>query len=443
MIDIDVYQLDIDDAEKLDILFSACAEAAVKEAQKKPTNKKEPGKRERRVKAYHRDEPGFLLNEKGIDIFHSCYKLSKFAYSSAKHQSDVKYRLGYELRRRTKSDCLPCLELLCPIMAYTMIINNEYNHAAVDKRIPKDESKDNPEERNIWKHVNPFSIQRSTKPLASNEFSNIIKKLNCAIAATGRDDLYKKPCVHQTYAFLRRYKLVMKQQDCAKIALFLRDILLNSYRKDRPMDTLIRMYLANRLDGLLIHSSCLQTGEHRISRGPSTKNNILSHYVAYCSDVEPIKKIQQALDLSVKTEDTSIRKLDITIPSDIDKMEFSSLYEWIISQFSISEDSLDELFDLYFNKKCLEENSDLYNAVLEHAKDMIADIESNAQTTDRWLDFTVGKLYSGTILWKGDIGPIKSHRTIRPHSKWTGDRFKRMGMRTMTMDKPIYEKWFS
>ena len=169
------YQLDIDDAEKLDILFSACAEAAVKEAQKKPTNKKEPGKREHRVKAYNRDESVFLLSEKGSDIFHSCYKLSKFVYPSAKHQSDVKYRLGYELRRRTKSDCKHCRELLCPIMAYTMIINNEYNHGTVKKRIPKDECKDNPEEiyGNMW---TPFLFNEA--PNLPHQ-KNSIRKSNC------------------------------------------------------------------------------------------------------------------------------------------------------------------------------------------------------------------------------------------------------------------------
>ena len=104
---------------------------------------------------------------------------------------------------------------------------------------------------------------------------------------------------------------------------------------------------------------------------------------------------------------------------------------------------LDELFDFYFNVECLEKNCELYDSILEHADNMIADIESYAQTTDRWLDLTVEKLYSGTILWKGDIGPIKGYRTIRPHSKWAGDRFKRMGMSTMTTYKPVFEEWFS
>lgn len=442
MIDIDVYQLDIDDAEKLDILFSACAEAAVKEAQKKPTNKKEAGKRECRVKAYHREEQDFLLNKEGIDILYSCYKSSKFVNPSAKHQSDVRYRLGYELRRRTKSDCLPCLELLFPIMAYTMIINNEYNLGTVSKRIQKDECQDNPEKRNKWKRVDPFSIERSTKPPASKEFDKRIKMLNCAIAATGRRDLNKKPCVHQIYAFLRRYKLVMKQQDCAKIALFLRDILLKSYCKDQPMDTLIRMYLANRLDGLLIRSSCLLTGERRKDRGDLTNNNILSQYVMCCQDPKVDQAIQQATRIPFEIEDAVRQKLDISIPSGIDKMEFTDLYQWITDQFSISEDNLVELFDLYFNEACLLKICNLYDSILQHANDMIDDIKSSAQTTDRWLDFTIQTLYYNTSMWTCDIGLIKSYRTIRSGKKYPGDRLKRMDMKTMTTNKPIYEKWF-
>ena len=442
VIDIDVYQLNIDDAEKLDILFSACAEAAVKEAQKKPANKKKAGKRESRVKAYHREEQEFLLNKEGIDILYSCYKSSKFLHPSAKHQSDIKYRLGYELGRRTKSDCLPCLELLFPIMAYTMIINNEYNLGTVSKRIPKDEYKDNPEKRNKWKRVDLFSIKRSTKPPASKEFDKRVKMLNRAIAATGRRDLNKKPCVHQIYAFLRRYKLVMKQQDCAKIALFLRDILLKSYRKDQPMDTLIRMYLANRLDGLLIRSSCLLTGERRKYRGDLTNNNILSQYVMCCQDPKVDQIIQQATGISFEIEDAVKQKLDISIPSDIDKMEFTDIYRWITNQFSISEDSLAELFDLYFNEACLLKICNLYDTILEHANNMIADIKSNAQTTDRWLDPTLEKLYYNTSMWKGDIGPVKKYRTIPSDNVWSGDRSKRMDMKTMTTNKPIYEKWF-
>lgn len=439
MTEIDVFELTLEDADKLDVLFSTCAEAAFKEAQKK--QKTETKKKDQR-KTYASADLEFPLTEDGINIFLACYQASKFYYPDTQHQKDVAYRLQMELSRFISLNKSDCFELLVPIMAYNMLINNEYNYETVRKRIRADKGEKLQDKRCKWKYVDPFSIHRSNNPPTSKEFREKVEYLRQAIKGTGKQELDHNLCVEQTYAFLRRYKLVMDQQDCARIALFLRDILLNSYRKDRPMDTLIRLYLANQLDGLLIRSSCLETGERRKKRGNLTTNNILSQYVMCCPDYDVNQIIQQAWGVSVETEDTTRPKLDIIIPSNIGKMEFADLYQWITSQFSISEASLTELFDLYFNETTLLEVCELYNAVIKHADNVISDIESTAHTSDRGLSSSLEKLSFNTRRMKSDLGIIKGYWLVEEHCHWSGDRRKRIGTAPLTTNPPVYEKWF-
>lgn len=191
------------------------------------------------------------------------------------------------------------------------------------------------------------------------------------------------------------------------------------------MDMLIRLYLANQLDGLLIHSSNLMYGEYQSNSTDQTSNSILAHYLTICSDSEADKITQQKFCCFIDSEKRPSKKLNVTIPSDLDKMDFSDLYKMINDNFTISESDLYELFETYFNENRLLGFCNLYNDVLQHADDVIADIESIAQTTERRPNFTLERLSINPEVWKSYFKTLRRYRTIDAKQRFSGNRKQR------------------
>ena len=273
--------------------------------------------------------------------------------------------------------------------------------------------------------MDPFSIRHRKTAMTCKEFSKRVTQLENAIALTGRPELEDNNCVIQTFILLSSYKVMKEYQDSAIIALFLRNILLNSFRRDRLMDMLIRLYLANQLDGLLIRSSNLIDGKYQTNSTDQTNNNILAHYLTISSDSEADKITQQKLGCFIDNENGTTKKLNVTIPSGLDKMDFSDLYKMINDNFTISESDLYELFETYFNENRLLVFCNLYNDVLQHADDVIADIESIAQTTERRPSFALERLSINPEVWKSYFKTLRRHRTIDAKQRFSGNRKQR------------------
>ena len=135
MTKINIFELEMEDADKLDALFSACAKAAFREVKTQPQINKDAQKEKGRVAAYNSESKEFPIDENRLNLLYACYTSSKFVYPDTQHKKDVKYRLGYELSRVAPAYYSPCFELLFPIMVYAMLINNEYNYETVSATI--------------------------------------------------------------------------------------------------------------------------------------------------------------------------------------------------------------------------------------------------------------------------------------------------------------------
>ena len=385
MKEIDIYNLCKEDAEALDTLLSACAEAAVKEAMRKSTVT------ERKSQDY-RNNVSESLSPNGLEVLYKCYCRSRFSLKDDAHRRRVYDRLESELSRIFPTNKQACYNLLIPIMAYTLIVNNEYNAEAVRKRIRTAEKKHtqgNKGEKYVWGRTDPFKISRSTKTQKSLEAEELINDLLQALENTGSEDINDNLSVIEAYLLLNGHELLMELCDCGNIALFLRDILLNCYQKTRPMDTLLRFYLANRLDNLLIKCSNFPSPICQKDEKQAWSNNLLTEY---WTANEPDDRLQSLMfgdqndetnTGSQEAESADNKPLGIEIPHDLHQMTFKDLYPKILCEFTISEESLGELLEFYLDRDCLDEMSSLWLYTKEFVCAVIADINSCAQTTNR------------------------------------------------------------
>lgn len=407
---IDIYSLSKEDAEALDMLLSACAEAAVKEAQRKVTAK------EKREEGYCED--GELTRE-GLNVLYKCYCESRFASRDEKHREDVYERLESELSRIFPTGKRDCYELLIPIMAYSLLVNNEYNSEAVRKRIRNDREKRSLKsrtERNIWGHIQPFRIYRRPQTSNSQAVEKLREKLVQILDKTHSVDLNKNVAIIQSSVLLDGYDIIMNQQDNAQIGLFLRSILLKCYQKARPMDTLIRFYLANRLDNLLIKcrnfpEDILQQDEKQAPSNDlllqywmnekSNNEQLLSEFAGWQFEAECVSSDGESGDGV---------SLGIVIPADLHKMAFKDLYTKLISEFTISADSLDELMEFYLDVERLNKMSAMWARTEGFVNDVIDDIQSSAQTTKRTAPLDLAEIVP-YVMRKTDEKTIQSEVT--------------------------------
>ena len=385
MKEIDIYNLCKEDAEALDTLLSACAEAAVKEAMRKSTVT------ERKSQDY-RNNVSESLSPDGLEVLYKCYCKSRFSLKNDAHRRRVYDRLESELSRVFPTNKQECYNLLIPIMAYTLIVNNEYNAEAVRKRIrtaEKKHTRGNKGETYVWGRTDPFKISRSTKTQKSLEAEELINELLLTLVNTGSGDLHRNLSVQDSYLLLNGHELLMELCDCGNIALFLRDILLHCYQKSRPMDTLLRFYLANRLDNLLIKCRNFPSLICQSDEKQAWSNNLLTEYWI---ENEPDDRLPSLMfgdqkdetnTSSQEAESADNKPLGIEIPDDLHQMTFKDLYHKILCEFTISEKSLDELSEFYLDRDCLDEMSSLWLYTKEFVCAVIADINSCAQTTNR------------------------------------------------------------
>lgn len=385
MKEIDIINLRKEDAEALDILLSTCAETAVKEAMRKSTatERKSPD---------YRNNVCESLSPNGLEVLYKCYCRSRFSLKDDVHRRRVYDRLESELSRMFPTDKRACYELLIPIMAYTLIVNNEYNTEAVRKRIRTAERKraqGKKVEKYVWGRTDPFKIYRSTKTQKSQEAEDLTNELLQTLANAGSEDLNDNLSVIESYLLLNGHELIMELCDCGNIALFLRDILLNCYQKSCPMDTLIRFYLANRLDNLLIKCKNFQDLIDRNDEKQAWSNNLLMNYWLENESDNRFRSLifgdqnNETNPSSQETESAENKPLGIEIPDDLHQMTFKDLYHKILCEFTISEKSLDELSEFYLDRDCLDEMSSLWLYTKEFVCAVIADINSCAQTTNR------------------------------------------------------------
>lgn len=134
------------------------------------------------------------------------------------------------------------------------------------------------------------------------------------------------------------------------------------------MNGLIRFYLINRLDGLLIKCSEFPNALIAEDEEELSANDLLLRYWD-----------NNDYDDECERDET----LALEIPMNLKSMGFDQLYGKLINEFTISECSLRALHSYYFDHDRIKEMINLCDQVLDFAKAVIADIESCSHTTNR------------------------------------------------------------
>jgi len=314
------------EAYALDKLLSYCAEVAFQEA---------------RADGHANESDEDITNE-GIYALASSYMESLFVSQDDEHVEHVKKRLQIELNRWIPTSDPTRQELLIPIMAYALIVSNEYNDEAVRARINVDKKKDAPKKGdeypyNRWKHVDPYSVTRSENPPKSDSFDKKLNAIKKKIKKSNDYSYCDNTNVIFVHVLLKNYQNIARCQDIARIGLFLRRILVDSHCDDKPMNSLIRMYLANHLDNIMLRSYTLMD-KAKFCKMENAK--IYSPLLTYYHEFESCKSTN-----SVRSEAAT----DLQISEEYRSWSFSKIYQELISNYTIDEDDLNLLLDFYFN----------------------------------------------------------------------------------------------
>lgn len=336
------------------------------------------------------------ISNDGIDLLASLFNKSLFAMNKDHHLEHVKERLRIELSRHIPSSDPSRQELLMPIMAYALLVSNEYNSDTVRKRITNDK-KDPPQKKgkypyNHWKHVNPYIINRSITPPKSSTFTRKLTALTDAMRCN-KDYIYSNS-YNITYAcaLLKNYPFLVSCQDLAKIALFLRHVLTATHNSEKPMNSLLRMYLANRFDNILLRSYALCNENYATAINETAPdNNLLSYYYASFEHDDSGYVINGDYDPALPY-DLQHTPLNLHFTENYDNKCFTDIYKELISNYSISEKDLNFLVNFYLDHHTLSAYTDLIDNTKYFTDCIIKNISSQVTIPDNALTVSMTSL---------------------------------------------------
>lgn len=298
------------------------------------------------------------ISKAGINILASSYIESLFVHKEEEeHIEHVRSRLLFELNKHIPSNDHERQEVLIPIMAYALIVSNEYNWDTVKRRIQSDKIRMGPHRKSVypynhWKHVDPYSIKHSEDPPKSDTFKRCISALKDEINAAPYAELCDTYYITYAYTLLKNYDFLVRCEDIAKIGLFLRRILTDTHNSNTPMNSLIRMYIANHLDNILMRSYALcDTNYMKALFSKTPSNHLLSHY--YNSNNEnPLMYLVDTC-ASLSHQDSHDTSLGLQFEENYDSWTFSTIYHNLIKHYTISDEDLNLLLDFYLDSDIL------------------------------------------------------------------------------------------
>lgn len=329
------------------------------------------------------------ISNDGIDLLASLFNKSLFAMNKAQHLEHVKERLRIELSRHIPSSNSIRQELLMPIMAYALLVSNEYNSETVRRRIINDKKissqKKGEYPYNHWKHVNPYTIDRSITPPKSSTFDRKFSALKDAMKS--KKDYVFSNSYNITYAcaLLKNYPFLVSCQDLTKIALFLRHVLTATHNSAKPMDSLIRMYLANCFDNILLRSYALCDENYATAITETTpNNNLLSYYYESFEHDDHGYVINGDYDPDLPY-DLQHTPLNLHFTEKYENKCFTDIYEELTSTYSISEKDLNLLVNFYLDHHTLSTYTDLIDNTKYFTDRIIKNISSQVTIPDNAL----------------------------------------------------------
>lgn len=427
------------EAYELDQRLAYCAATAFKEAIAAQNADKKHTKTQSSSEIYNDYAE---ISKFGVNVLASSYMESLFVSDDEEHVDHVRARLQIELNKHIPSDDHERQEVLIPIMAYALIVSNEYNEETVKKRIQADADKRKVSSKsnskypyNRWKHVDPYTIKRKETTPDSSALKRSLLTLKSTIKKSNDYTICGTYYVNAVYTLLKNWQILIRCQDIAKISLFLRCILIDSHNSKTPMNSLIRLYLANHLDNMLQRSYSLCDGNHVKAIVEKTpENNLLSCYCDSFMSEDRVRAINCTIFPSFPQE-TEITSLNLKFREEYSNLSFTEIYHDLIDRYSISDDDLNMLLDFYLDGESLSGYAELVSDIKDLTKSIISQIDKKIIIPNCYISEAMMFLTHSILRPKTELPTL--HINPNTRGSWHGSRLERhLCVPRITLYKP-------
>lgn len=231
------------------------------------------------------------VSEPDIDLVFQCYKqagllkthpesiktnLQRYKELNFNYQTEAKSRAKYYTQsylqedEQDKNNVLR-RRIIAPVIAYTLLINNEFNDNTVRERMKSQREHDRIPD---WQTLSAVHIHRAAGDTRSRDYKTMKEYLREILSQDSYYNLLREaephfPFIREIFDVLDRRALlliycldgIMYQQEVSKIGFFLRDYLRkrlednSSDEKTVALDVILTLYLINETGGLLYRTA--------------------------------------------------------------------------------------------------------------------------------------------------------------------------------------------
>lgn len=306
-----------------------------------------------------------------------------------------------------------------PIMLYAVVVNNTYSKVAEMQRTYRASLRSNDSEANQEiqderegledcievKNIKRFQLCQITRKEAEIRTERKIS-LNRRKKRVLEDLRLMRQCFNSenkkriselsfrkkylllgnTAQLLEEYTYFQAYVESAQIGLLLRDILSVEVYQDRVLDRLLRLYMANRMDQILMRTGIMnlmsptvffdiESPNHLLkwyydTLHPSERDDYVGDYTQYLQQINPLEIFRmdsrEICDNPPETV-TSSNEADKNAP------DFCSLYSKLtnrIHELCLTRNDVDDLVDFFLNKEKLKKVGNWKDIPKEHCDDL-------------------------------------------------------------------------
>lgn len=341
-----------------------------------------------------------------------CYRKAPFSNRAVHYENEVWDRFEQCINLLQPKDEANRFRVMLPVFFYTLIINNEFNSPTKFKRAQRRTQYDQGEGRintmkiEGWGNPNPYEIVRSIavdRTRVSKYPEEFMRTLSKAKGCSGSDledddHVLKASILMNNFNRDKFYNRLLYRKESAEIGEFLRNILsLDEIKQPgvTPLDTILRMYIVNTLDGILYRTGRLGVLESEYKR-TQARNMLITKAVDYIQPTAQRSKMVEAAINLLETQKgilermadysdlyPDVREVTMTeesteyVSSVIDNFlsctihhqlsnipdncedstqSFETLYKELTDSFNFSWDFVNTLADIYLDRDVLEIN---------------------------------------------------------------------------------------
>lgn len=187
------------------------------------------------------------------------------------------------------------------------------------------------------------------------------------------------------------HKMLVYYGECAQAGLLLRNILQVNSKTDKPLDRILRLYIANEIDQILMRTGVLNGMPADVFLDMDTNNGLLKWYCENTNLLSSENRINKYIEYLEQWEDLltkprKIQKGDSTNKAlfsenhkdskadakDSHKVSFSSLYKDLDQNYQLTMIDADKILDFYLNETRIREKWDVRHIALKYLNRLIS-----------------------------------------------------------------------